>query len=275
MRVLVTGAAGRIGRAVMTAMTDDPGIRVTGSSRHATPPAIPLDITRPSDVNSTIAEVRPDTIVHLAGLVGASCETDRERAEAVNVDAVRTLAASATRAGVRRIVFASTAAIYGDRSALPIAESAPLDPRSAYARTKAAAEDVLCRVASTDDGPEVVILRIFNLWGDEFPESLATRALSSGTAEPIVFWGRQAFIRDYVHLDDVVAGVLLSVTAPLEDACTILNIGSGVATDNDRLIAEAQRRGHPFSVVEGTPSVSVADISRARRLIGYAPKRLL
>ncbi|WP_165065982.1 NAD-dependent epimerase/dehydratase family protein [Marisediminicola senii] len=271
MRVLVTGATGRIGRELVAALEHDPGIEIVQSSRTATT-GVRLDIADHADVQRVVAEVRPDAIVHLAAVLAGECDRDEARAVAVNVDAVRALAAAAATAGVRRIVLASTAAVYGDRALVPLSESAPLAPSSLYGRTKEQAEVILGDAARAG-GPQAVILRIFNVWGAGFPDSLATRSTGGAPGEELRFRGRSTFVRDYVHVDDVVRALAASVLAPLVDAVTTVNIGSGIATSNEALIARAELVGVPYTVTDGSPSYSVADIGRARALIGFDPTR--
>jgi UDP-glucose 4-epimerase len=271
--ILVTGASGSIGRALRTGVLGSPH-RVIYSARQPGPGFVDLDVTDESRLDDVISTYTPDVIVHLAAMIGPSCEADPLGAQALNVEATKLLAASARRGTVARIVFASTAAVYGDSFHAPVPESGRLDPRSHYARTKLEAERLLREATRTGTGLQVVILRIFNVWGPGFPESVATRACLSTGHEPIVFRGRDEFVRDYVHSDDVATAIALSSTVPLAASCVVLNIGSGVPTANSTLIARARERGRAIEIVEGLPSYSCADISRARAVLGYDPRRL-
>ena len=123
--LLVTGARGNIGRRVR-ALVDAMGLEASYAWRldagavaddaAAQDPAVDLvDITDTQALEEVVVRRRPDAIIHLASITGAACEAAPERAVAVNVEAVRSLADIAQANGVARIVLASTAAVYGDQ----------------------------------------------------------------------------------------------------------------------------------------------------------------
>lgn len=270
LRVLVTGASGQLGSYVRECLNEcadiDP-VYLSGPNSGGP------DLAYADSIRRVIAEVRPDAIVHLAGLVGGACEEDPERTRLVNVDAVGTLAMAAATAGTTQFVFASTAAVYGDQLADPVAEDGPTAGRSAYAASKLTAEGLLRDLALS--GLHRTVLRIFNVYGDGFRGSLVTRLLGSTDEQPVILNGLDTFVRDYVLAIDVASAIEASLRFRQPEDFTVYNIGSGEPVSNRELVARLERR-QPLHYVtrDGTPSYSCADITKARRELGFSPALL-
>ncbi|MBX9472731.1 NAD-dependent epimerase/dehydratase family protein [Microcella sp.] len=266
--VLLTGASGRLGRAVHAALEqrDDAQIVAVVSERAAAqhPSAIALDLADHDALAALVADHRPDTVLHLGAMVGAACQADPLTAIAVNVGSTRAIADALAEHSAARIVLASTVAVYGDAGDAPFAEAAPLVGQSAYARTKRGAEEVLEAGAV-----ESVALRIANLWGPGFDDSLVARLQSATAGEPATVRGPAVFVRDYVHVDDVVAAVLAAATARLPQPHLVVNVGTGVATTTEHLIALLERHGPVHvEVGEGAPTWSVVDPTLLHAVLG-------
>jgi UDP-glucose 4-epimerase len=226
------------------------------------------DITDPAAVDLALAQTQPQYVIHLAGLTGAVCESDAARAKAVNTDATEHLALKAAAAGVRRLVFASSAAVYGDAAHTALSESDPLNGSSTYARTKIDAESALERVAA-QTGLEVVALRIFNVYGEGFPGSLVSRIAAASADSPVVLKGEAGFVRDYVHGDDVATAIRAALAMPMDSAFMAINVASGVPVSNADLASLVPERSRPFVAVEpGGQSFSVADVSLSDTHLG-------
>lgn len=267
----MTGAAGAIGRRLVLALAGRPGVSTVGlvSGRgESSPGTVSADVGDPAALRAVLEDERPDAVVHLAALTGQACEEDPERTEAVNVGSVATLAVAARDLGIGRIVFASTAAVYGDRLPRPADESSPLDLGSAYARSKHRAEQALA-AAEVD----TVSLRIFNLFGPGTPNSLVTRLLDAAADRPVALRGPDDFVRDYVHVDDVAAAIVAALTAALPDRHAVFNIGSGIAMSNQDLLRALAADPAGYTLVESPPSYSAARIDLARRWLGFEPTR--
>lgn len=274
-RILVTGAAGRLGGAVISRLADGPDvevIRVVSSRSAGTPNSVvALDLADQTAAARLIDETRPDSVIHLAAINGVECEIDPRRTHAVNVEATRALADASARTGVRRFIFASSAAVYGSDYHRPIREDDALLGASRYARSKVAAETALAESAGA---MSTVALRVFNLYGPAFDHSLITRLQNSRKEEPVVLRGLDGFVRDYVHVVDVVQAVTASLDLDLPRGHSTFNIGSGHMLSN-REVVETLKRDHALHFVVGDeqPSWSGADISRARQTLNYHPDR--
>ncbi|WP_281260199.1 NAD-dependent epimerase/dehydratase family protein [Glaciihabitans tibetensis] len=278
----MTGAGGAMGRTLVRRLSSSPEHtviatyhRVDDTIEVASFQQIELDITDTDQVDAALQRMRPDAVVHLAALVGAACESDPDLAEKVNVEAVASLTEAAARHRVAKLVFISTAAVYGDGLSAPVSESHATHPTTTYARTKLAAEEGLENASRRSDTPDVVVLRVFNVWGDGFSTSLVERLRTSSEAAPVMLNGLDTFLRDYVHVDDVVQACELALTAGLS-RFEVVNIGSGVAVSNADLVRWIARATPPvYEVVPAATSYSCADIAKAERVLGYSPEHTI
>ncbi len=223
-----------------------------------------------------------ERIFHLAGRVTirGSAESFCDDAD-VNLMGTLRLLAAAGEAGVKRLVFASSMAVYADSpDRRPVAEDHPTEPISAYGISKLAAERSLLTVAPTL-GVEPVVLRFFNTYGTRQGYTpyvgvvtiFVTRILRG---EPCVIFGDGEQCRDYVHVADVARACVLAGEA---DAAVgqVLNVGTGTGTSVNRL-AERIRTllgAGELTHAERDPSElvhSVADVGRLRAALGFAPE---
>ncbi len=262
-RVLVTGATGGLGRAVMRALASDPRFEAVGWTRSDCG-----DIADFEHVTSVLARIQPDAIIHLAGVTGPRAERDPRRTQLVNVDATEHLARAAAQAGARRLVFASSATVYGSNATTPLNEAAPLEGTLVYARSKIQAERALAKVAD-ETGLEVISLRIFNVYGDDFPQSLITRLRQATPESDIVLAGGASFVRDYIHGDDVARVFHQALLNGMPSKYLVVNVGSGTPTTNEHLfeLLSPEVREH-VTLQPRPPSYSVADITLCASLWG-------
>ncbi len=224
-------------------------------------------------------------VFHLAAMnsVPRSLE-DPVRAFTVNTMGTVGVCAAADQAGAKRVVFAASSSAYGDDPALPKSEDMPAIPMSPYAASKLAGEAVM-RSWFKSYGLSTVCLRFFNIFG---PRQTAdspyagvipafVRRLSACEAPLIYGDGEQT--RDFTHVENAVHAVLLAAIADGSDvAGEVINVGCAGQTSINHLASLlAERTGHPEIAPEhaearaGEVLHSVADITKARTLLGYQP----
>ena len=246
--VLVTGAAGFIGSHTVDRLLDA-GHSVIGADNFRTGRRANLaaalasprfafheiDVAAPGALEPIAAASKPDAIIHLAALVSVQESImDPELNYSLNVRATHLMAEAARRHGVRRIVFASSAAIYGDTTDLPIRESADKNPISPYGAAKLASEALLLGYG-TAFGLTVCCLRYFNVFGPRQDPaspysgviSIFDRRYREGKGVTIYGDGKQT--RDFISVHDAARANVLAATAP-EIRSGAANICSGHAT---------------------------------------------
>jgi UDP-glucose 4-epimerase len=268
VHVLVTGGAGYIGAYVTRALLAH-GYRVTViddlSNGHAdvVPRAAQLVIRDVGDALCGEIEV----IVHLASRIGVA---DRARTHWTN-NVGGTLGLLG-RVRARRVIFTSSAAVYGDAAESPISESCALQPLGAYGQTKVAIEQLLEAF-----GGEWTALRLFNVAGGRERHKQETHLLPLALQGNVAVYGSDRMVRDYVHVEDVADAIVRAVDGP----SGIYNIGTGSGTTVREMLDCVERvTGRPVAVSMGAPRAGdprslVANIGRARAALGWAPTRSL
>ncbi len=223
-----------------------------------------------------------EVIFHQAAIASVSRSiAEPAMTHATNVTGTLNLLLAARDAGARRVVFASSSAVYGNLSTTPKSEMMPVQPLSPYAVQKLAAESY-CRIWHALYGLETVALRYFNVFGPaQNPQSAYAAviprfisAVLKGQAPVVYGDGEQS--RDFIYVSDVVESNLLAATIP-EAAGQVINIGTGKKTTINRLLAELERLIerpiHPRHEAPrpGDVRESLADISLMRAILGYEP----
>lgn len=286
MKILVTGGAGFIGSHFVDLLAKK-GIDVCvfDSLISGKAERIPSDVSfMQGDIRDkealVVAMQNVTHVVHLAALVSvAESMADPLETHAVNVTGTEHVLDAMRTAGVKRIVYASSAAVYGDESSLPKREDSPLRPQSPYALSKVLNE-TQSGVYERIFGLSTIGLRFFNVYG---PRQLGNHpyasviprwieAIRGGKA--VTIYGDGSQTRDFVHVRDVALALYNALVA---EATGVLNIASGAETSLQELqqnIAEIHTGG--FEVRnepsrEGDILRSVADISAARRALNFTP----
>lgn len=255
MRAFITGADGFLGRHLVDALT-----RQGSEVQRARGDVL--------DPNSLAGIANADVVFHLAAQASPSgAEADPIRALRVNV--VGTLQVATAMSRRQRLVFASTAQVYSPSSE-PHAEGSTLGPTSVYGHSKLAAEQTLLALATR--GPALAILRLFNVYGTGQSEDYVIgRLLGAVRRGETPAMGPSAPIRDFIHVDDVIDGMLRAAKVSLASSM-VLNLGTGVGHS----IAEAadlvgvKPRFDEHIHATWHPKL-VADISRARAMLGWEP----
>ena len=293
-RYLVTGGAGFIGSNLVAALTAA-GERVrvldnlaTGRWEHLDGiPAQSLIERITGDIRDAAAVAAAaqgvEIIFHEAALGSVPRSVDKPiESDAVNVGGTVTVLDVARHQGVRRLVFAASSSAYGETPELPKHEGIVPMPLSPYAVTKLACEHYL-KVFADIYKLETLNLRYFNVFGpNQSPDGAYAAAIPrfvdaalSGRAIPIYGDGEQS--RDFCYVDNAVLANLLGATSPKRFAGEVLNVAGGRRITLNALCTELSRAlGHEVEVEHLAPRAgeirhSLADISRAKELIGYEP----
>ena len=290
-RYLVTGGAGFIGSHVVDALAargdvvrvvDDLSTgRLDNLARHTAIELIEADLADPQVAEAAVAGV--DCAIHMAAIpsVPRSVQEPR-RAHRANVDATHELLLAARDAGVRRVVLASSASVYGQTATLPSHEGLCPAPLSPYALHKLVGERYAALFYRLY-GLETVALRFFNVFGPrQAPHSpyagvipRFAAALSAGRAATIHGDGEQT--RDFTYVTDAARGVLQACAAPAA-AGRVINIARGARLSVNSLYAMLERVTGVTWVARhrdprpGDVRHSQADVSLARDLLGFVPE---
>jgi UDP-glucuronate 4-epimerase len=295
MRVLVTGGAGFIGshlvEKLLAASHDvvvlddfndfyDPQIKhknIAGFARDVT--VYHVDLRDSESVRNLFHREKVDVIAHLAARAGVrpSIQYPRLYYE-TNVTGTLHLLEAARVTSIERFIFASSSSVYGASKAIPFSEDEHLRQTiSPYAATKVAGE-FLCSTYSHLYNLRVVALRYFTVYGPRQRPDLAihqfTRRIYAG--QPIDQFGDGTTRRDYTYIDDVIQGTMaaLEYAGPLFD---IFNLGESETIQlKDLIVAIENALGKRAKINElpeqpGDMPLTCADISKARKLLGYKP----
>jgi UDP-glucose 4-epimerase len=292
MRFLITGGAGFIGSALANRLAGEGHeVRVlddlSSGDRSYLAPAVLFtrgDVENIPLLWTMLHEV--DCVYHLAACVSVAQSILYPRDyNRVNVGGTVSLMEAMRDAGVRRVVLASSGAIYGDQPSQPVRESVAARPDSPYAVSKWAAEQYVHTIGQLW-GIETVALRIFNAYGPRqaLPVSHAPviprflqQALSGGS---IVIFGDGRQSRDFVYVSDVIDALVSAATAGHVNR-QVINVGSGVETSLNELTDQIEAllgvRLNRLYNGEKTSGVRrlVADIEVAGRLLGFHPRHSL
>jgi UDP-glucuronate 4-epimerase len=238
------------------------------------------DIRDAGFVEKTVGAGKFDAVIHAAARAGVRPSLkDPQLYIDTNITGTQNLLAAARRAGIGRFVFASSSSVYGLAKKTPFTEDMPLPQTlSPYAATKIAGEH-LCGNYAHIYGMRVVCLRFFSVYGPGQRPDLAiykfTRAIDLG--ESIPQFGDGSTRRDYTYIDDIVQGVAgaLRYEGPAFD---IFNLGENQTATLSELIAEIERALGKKAAIERLPEqqgdmpLTAADITKARKLLGYNPR---
>jgi UDP-glucose 4-epimerase len=281
--VVVTGGAGFIGSAVVNLLLEKGyTVRVvddlsTGDLRnlpdHPRLRFVKHDVTVAEGLDNVLNGA--ETIIHMAAVASVpECESNPMKAFKVNVRGLENIIKLGVKNSVKKIVFTSSAAVYGDVEE-PVSEEAPPKPFSVYGHTKLLGETLL-----ENSGVPSLVFRIFNAYGrtgagvgtygvvDRFLKNLKE-------GKPLEIYGDGKNVRDFIHVRDVANAVALSAEKDV-DGFNVFNLGTGRATtiyELANLVLKLSSQGrvvmHPPR--QGDIKYSVADISKAARELGFKP----
>ena len=299
MRILLTGGSGYIG-SVTTELLCDDGHDVTvfdnleRGHREAVDPRARLvvgDLREPEGIRAALKAAKPDAVVHFAAyaLVGESMQEPHKYFEN-NVGGGLNLLDAMLRAGVRKIIFSSTCATYGQPETMPMTESLPQRPTNPYGESKLMFETAL-RWEQERRGLQPVFLRYFNACGatekygeDHEPEThLIPNVLkvALGQAPAVPVFGDDyptpdgTCIRDYIHIVDLARAHILALE---KDVTGPFNLGTGTGFSVKQVVETCREvTGHPIPVAlsprrPGDPACLVAGAEQAKTVLGWKPR---
>ena len=310
MRVLVTGGAGYIGSHTMVELLgqghealilDDYSnsspvvLERIAKLTNGKVEAVRGDVRDDGVLDQVMADFRPEAVIHFAGLkaVGESMEKPLHYYD-VNVNGTIRLARAMERVGCRRVIFSSSATVYGEPVYLPYDEAHPLNPTSVYGRSKMIAEHILGDWA-TQTGGTAVLLRYFNPVGahpsgtmGEHPEGVPNNLMpfiaqvAVGKRDKLSIFGEDYDTpdgtgqRDYIHVVDLARAHVAALDyAAQANGARAFNIGTGRPYSVREMVAAfaaASGREIPVQVVPrraGDIAKMEADASRAAKELGW------
>jgi UDP-glucose 4-epimerase len=300
MQVLVTGGAGFIGsviveelaRAGHTPVVYDSLVKGHISALQADVPMVSGDVRDTDRLEAALRGYKIEAIIHMAGLIEVGFSiTNPDQFFENNVGGSMSVLRAMIDTGVKKLVFSSTAAVYGDPISLPITEDAPLQPTNPYGESKLMVERVLGWAAPAH-GLTCTALRYFNAAGAtgrngelHEPEThlipLVLKAAKEDQA--VTIFGTDyptsdgTTIRDYVHVVDL-AGAHLLALARVEAGLRVYNVGTGTGYSVQQVVETTERvTGKPLAVDKrprrpGDQVATVASSDRIRAELGWKPR---
>lgn len=236
------------------------------------------DLRDPRALEGVFEQTTFDQVIHLAARAGVRPSLlDPALYQEVNVTGTVHLLEVARKKGVKKVTIASSSSVYGINSKVPFSESDPIfTPISPYAASKLACE-ALGHVYHHIHGMDVAMLRFFTVYGPRQRPDLAIHKFAGliEAGQPIPVFGDGSTSRDYTYVTDTVEGILACTRK--EFGFEIFNLGESECTRLSRLIELLESALGKKAVIERHPPqpgdvpITFADISKARKMLGYNP----
>lgn len=286
MRILVTGGAGFIGsHLVDTLIAAGNEVHVidnlfSGHREFIHPSAVffERDISDYESIKDFFKDM--DAICHLAALVSVPLSVEQpELSHRYNVEGTENVLRCAAAAGVRKFIFASSCAVYGENGKIIQNEDNPLRPQNPYAEDKLIGENLCKKFAQENSGFTPVIFRFFNVYGSlrQSPVGGYASVMCSflkrhyeGQSLPIYGDGLQT--RDFVHWSDIVSAIMAAIDSKTVSPGSIFNIGSGIETSVNNVADLFGGRREYRPIRTGEMRRACADITKIRKELGCEPK---
>ena len=298
-KLLITGGAGFIGSHLVdrllstdvesiTVVDDfndfyDPSIKRANVHDHLNDPRYnisELDIRDAAALEQLFAHNNFDCVVHLAARAGVRPSlSEPQLYSETNVNGTVNLLELARQSGIKQFVFGSSSSVYGINAKVPFSEDDPIrQPISPYAATKAAGE-LLCHTYSHLYGLRCICLRFFTVYGPRQRPDLAIRKFANliTQGKPIPVFGDGTTRRDYTYIDDIIDGVVAAIAYDKTNY-EVINLGESRTVELNELISLLEKELDMHAAIDRQPPQpgdvpqTFADISKARALLGYAPK---
>ena len=314
MNILLTGGAGYIGSHVLSDLIfSDASVHVVDNFRTSSPASLEavqqisnrpfgsseLDLCKGSELSQLLEQVKPDTVIHFAGLkaVGESVNNPLSYYEN-NVCGTLELLKAMDAVGCRNIIFSSSATVYGEPETLPLTEEHRLKPVNPYGRTKLFIEEMIKDWCATDPQKSAVLLRYFNPVGahpsgdiGESPNGIPNNLMpfisqvAAGKRETLSVFGRDydtadgTGVRDYIHVCDLAAGHVSALTYSLQNSgVNVFNLGTGRGYSVLEMVNAFETvsgQTIPCRFVprrDGDVAECYADVSKAKEILNWEAK---
>jgi UDP-glucuronate 4-epimerase len=297
--ILVTGGAGFIGSHLVDRLLTEGDWRVTvvddfndfyspdvkrenvrAHSRSASYRLFETDIRDRARLEEVFKDGGFDCIVHLAARAGVRPSlSEPELYAETNINGTLNLLELARAHGVRQFVFGSSSSVYGINAKVPFSEEDPIrQPISPYAATKGAGE-LICHTYSHLYGIRSVCLRFFTVYGARQRPDLAIHKFAKliSANQPIPVFGDGRTRRDYTYIDDIISGVRAAIDYN-GSAHEVFNLGESQTVELNELISLLEKELDARALIDRQPPQpgdvpqTFADITKARRLLGYDPQ---
>lgn len=285
MRILVTGGAGFIGSHLVDSLIAvGHEVRVidnlfSGNRDFVHPSAVffERDISDFESIKDLFEGV--DTVCHLAALVSVPLSVEKpELSYKYNVLGTENVLKCAVAAGVRKFIFASSCAVYGENGRVLQSEDAPLRPQSPYAKHKLMGENFCKKFAQENSGFIPVIFRFFNVYGSLRQSSVGGYASVMCAflrrhfdGQPLQIYGDGNQTRDFVHWSDIVSALLAAIRSETVLSGSVFNIGSGIETSVNEVAGFFGGTREYLPARNGEMRRACGEIIKIRRELAWEP----
>lgn len=243
-----------------------------------------LDILDLVKLKALVKHHSPEAIIHLAARAGVRPSIEQPLLYTqVNILGTQHVLEIARELKIGRVVYASSSSVYGNQEKVPFSETDPcVTPISPYAATKRATE-LIAHTYSHLFGLETVGLRFFTVYGPNGRPDMAPYLFTQAILkdQPIKQYGDGTTARDYTYVDDIVSGIVASITASLPNKAEIINLGNNQPVQLKDFIKTLEMvTGKTAKIVQqplqpGDVQQTYADITKAQKILNYQPKTSL
>lgn len=288
LKILITGGAGFIGRHLIPSLSKDHSITIYDNLSNSTKP----DLQNIEFVKGDILDFKTlvesskefDVVIHLAAKIDvAESVINPKDTMNVNVNGTENILKCCVENKIKKIIFASSAAVYGEQENI-ITEETKTNPLSPYGESKLVAEEKIKKYCN-ENNLNAIIFRMFNVYGSGQTKQYAGVIIkfSDNILQNIslTIYGDGKQTRDFISINDIVEAYRYVLENIQEKKCITYNLGTGVATSITqlaKLMLEIFKKNLEINYVEqkkGDIKHSVADISLIKRELGFVPKTKL